>query len=64
MSIYEHILDVEKNRDGLKRMTDDVLDLYKKNPKECEKILIEINSLNKEFDDIEKELEVLKDEIY
>jgi len=64
MSIYEHILDVEKNRDGLKRMTDDVLDLYKKNPKECEKILIEINSLNKEFDGIEKELEALTDEIY
>ena len=64
MSIYEHILDVDKNRDGLKRMTDDVLDLYKKNPKECEKILIEINSLIEEFDGIEKELEVLKDEIY
>jgi hypothetical protein len=64
MNIYEHILDVEKNRDNLKRMTDDVLDLYNKNPKTCEKILIEINSLNKEFDDIEKELEVLKDEIY
>jgi len=64
MNIHQEISEVEENRDNLKKMADDVLDLYKKYPKQCNKLLKEIVLLDGDLDTIEKELEVLKDEVY
>jgi hypothetical protein len=63
-NVYNHFLEIEDSQNKLKQMTDNVLDLYNKYPKECKKILIEINSLCEEFEDIEKQLETLRNEIY
>ena len=39
----------------LKSMTDNILDAYKKNPKECEELLIELNEINQELEELDKE---------
>jgi hypothetical protein len=57
MNIYSEISNLGDSQDKLKQMTDDVLDLYKKYPKECKNILIEISSLNDEFNMLKEELE-------
>jgi hypothetical protein len=63
MNLYSELADVGDIQNNLKDMTDNILDLYHKNPKKCEQLLIELGELNKELDDLEKEFESLVNEI-
>ena len=65
---YEEKMELEDIRERGKKMVDDLLDLYKKHPKECKELLLqiesiedEINCLEKEFDSFEKQI---NDEIH
>ena len=55
MNVYKELEEVGYNQVKLKNMTDNILDAYKKNPKECEKLLIELDNINKELDQLEAE---------
>jgi peptidoglycan hydrolase CwlO-like protein len=59
MNLYSELAEVGDIQNDLKDMTDNILDLYHKNPKKCEHLLIELGELNKELDDLEKEFEEL-----
>lgn len=45
-------------------MIDSLLDYYKKYPKQCEHLLLEMTSISEELNEIEKEIEEIKNEIY
>jgi peptidoglycan hydrolase CwlO-like protein len=59
MNLYSELAEVGDIQNDVKNMTDNILDLYKINPKKCEKLLIELSELNKELDDLEKDFESL-----
>ena len=59
MNLYSELAEVGDIQNNIKNMTDNILDLYNKNPRKCEKFLIELGKLNKELDDLEKEFELL-----
>jgi hypothetical protein len=63
MNLYSELAEVGDIQNDLKDMTDNILDLYNKNPKKCEKLLIELGELNKELDDLEKEFELLLNQV-
>lgn len=58
MSVFKELNDIAETQIELKNITNNILDLYNKNPKECQKLLIELNDINKELDELE--LEFLK----
>lgn len=64
IDIYKEIAEVEEHKDNLKKLSDGILDLYKKYPDICGNLLKEVNTITSELDSIEKELELLKSEIY
>ena len=49
MRVFRELEEVETMQDNVKDMSDIILDSYKKHPKECEKLLKELNSINNEF---------------
>jgi hypothetical protein len=55
MNVYKELEEVGYSQVKLKNMTDNILDAYKKNPKECERLLKELNNINKELDELEVE---------
>ena len=55
MNIYKELEEVENTQVKLKNMTDNSLDAYKKNPKECERLLKELNEINKELEILDEE---------
>jgi hypothetical protein len=55
MNVFKELDDVKDTKFKLKHTTDDILDVYKKNPKECERLLIELDNINKELDELETE---------
>jgi predicted nucleic acid-binding Zn-ribbon protein len=55
MNVFKELADVEDTKFKLKHMTDDILDVYKKNPKECERLLKELSEINKELEELDKE---------
>jgi peptidoglycan hydrolase CwlO-like protein len=59
MNLYSELAEVGDIQNDLKNMTDNILDIYHKNPKKCEQLLMELNEINKELDDLEKEFEAL-----
>lgn len=63
MNVYKELSEIEDLRDTHTKLTDNLLDLYKKNPDECTKLLNELNSLYEELDDLEKQFENIKNEI-
>ena len=64
MNIFKELEEVGDMQFKIKKMADSILDLYKKNPNECKKLLIELNSINKELEDIDIEFTKLQNEIY
>ena len=48
MSIYSELEEVEEIQNDIKNMTDNILDSYKKNPKECERLLKELAKIDQE----------------
>ena len=59
MNVFNELEEVDDLKFKLKNMTDTILDLYKKNPKECTILLKELNKVNNELDELEKEFENL-----
>ena len=55
MSVYKELEEVGYNQTKLKNMTDNILDAYKKNPKECERLLKELSEINNELEELDKE---------
>jgi len=55
MNVFKELDDVEYTKFKLKHMTDDILDAYKKNPKECERLLKELADIDKELEELDKE---------
>ena len=55
MNIYKELEEVGCTQVKLKNMTDNILDAYKKNPKECERLLKELNEINKELEILDEE---------
>jgi len=55
MNVFKELDEVEYTKTKLKNMTDDILDVYKKNPKECERLLKELSEINKELEELDKE---------
>lgn len=55
MNVYKELEEVGYNQVKLKNMTDNILDAYKKNPKECERLLKELAKIDKELEELDKE---------
>jgi hypothetical protein len=55
MSVFKELNDIVETQMALNNMTNNILDVYKKNPKECERLLIELDNINKELDELETE---------
>jgi hypothetical protein len=55
MSVFKELNDIVETQMTLNNMTNNILDVYKKNPKECERLLIELDNINKELDELETE---------
>ena len=55
MNVYKELEEVGYNQVKLKNMTDNILDAYKKNPKECERLLKELLKINEELKILNKE---------
>jgi hypothetical protein len=55
MSAFKQLEEVGDIQDSIKNMADIVLDNYKKNPKECERLLKELNEIDKDLEELEKE---------
>lgn len=64
MNGCKELEEVDSIQIKLKYMTDDILDLYKKNPKECERLLLELAEIDKELEELETEFKNLQNEIY
>jgi predicted nucleic acid-binding Zn-ribbon protein len=63
MNFYKEKLELEDIRDNSEKLTDDILDLYKKHPKECEELLLQIEEINNELYDLEKDFDKLEKQI-
>jgi hypothetical protein len=55
MNVFKELEEVGYTQVKLKNMTDNILDAYKKNPKECERLLKELNEINKELEILDQE---------
>jgi hypothetical protein len=55
MSVFKELNDIVETQMALNNMTNNILDVYKKNPKECKRLLIELDNINKELDELETE---------
>jgi len=55
MSIYSELEEVGEIQNDIKNMTDNILDSYKKNPKECERLLKELAKIDQELEELDKE---------
>ena len=64
MNVYSELQEINELKERSGYATDDILDLYKKNPKECKKLLIELCEISKELDDLEKEFEKIQNEFH
>ena len=60
MLLYKEKIELAENKETVSLLMDDVLDLYKQYPEECNELLQELNQISNEFDEIEKEMEELE----
>jgi len=58
-STYREAAEVCELQDQVSEMTNNVLDLYKRNPEVCKKMLLELDDVNKELDELEKDYELI-----
>ena len=59
MSVFRELEEVETMQDNVRDISDIILDSYKKHPKECKKLLKELNNINDELRDLEKDFKKL-----
>lgn len=64
MNLYPELAEINELMEKTGYMSDDILDLYKEYPKECKSLLLELSEINKELEDLEKEFEKIKNDIY
>lgn len=55
MNIFKELEEVGYTQVKLKNLTDNILDAYKKNPKECNRLLKELVEIDKELEKLNKE---------
>jgi len=58
-STYREAAEVCELQDQVSEMTNNILDLYKRNPEACKKMLLELDGVNKELDELEKDYELI-----
>lgn len=58
-STYREAAEVCELQEQVSEMTNNVLDLYKRNPEACKKMLLELGGVNKELDELEKDYELI-----
>ena len=58
-STYKEALEVCELQEQVSEMTNNILDLYKRNPEACKKMLLELDDVNKELDKLEKDYELI-----
>jgi len=64
MNIFKELEEIGEMQENIKFLQDNILDIYKKNPKECNRILLELNDINIDLEDIKTEFLNIKNEIY
>jgi predicted nucleic acid-binding Zn-ribbon protein len=64
VKLYDELLEIEEMKERNNDLKDEILDYYKKNPKECEELLIELSLIDKEIENLEEEFKKLENEIY
>ena len=55
MSVFKELNELVETQATLNNMTNNILDVYKKNPKECERLLKELAKIDKELEELDKE---------
>ena len=55
MSVYSELAEVGDMQNAIKNMADVILDNYRKYPKACEHLLKELNEIDKDLENLEKE---------
>jgi predicted nucleic acid-binding Zn-ribbon protein len=63
MNIFNELSEIDDLKENQKKLTDNLLDLYKKNPEECSRLLKELNEIYSELDDLEAEFLKIQNEI-
>lgn len=63
MNIFKERAEIAESKDRVKKMKDDILDLFYTDKKRAIKLLKELNSLEEELDNIDKEIEQLMKEL-
>ena len=60
--IFKHVEDIDIKQEKISQMIDSILDIYRNNPDECHDLLIECESLKKEYSSLrEKFIEMEKE---
>ena len=62
-STYREAAEVGDLKSTVSEMTDKILDIYKSYPEECTILLLELSSVDRDLDELEKEYEILLKEL-
>jgi predicted nucleic acid-binding Zn-ribbon protein len=63
MNVSKELEEVGDMQFKLKGTVDSILDLYKKNPNKCKKLLIELSEIEKDLEELEEDFKKLQYEI-
>jgi predicted nucleic acid-binding Zn-ribbon protein len=63
MNLYKELSELEELKDKSKSQKDEILDHYFTDPKKAKELLIELNSIEKELEELEEEFKKLQNEI-
>jgi predicted nucleic acid-binding Zn-ribbon protein len=63
MNLYKELSELEDMKEKSKSQADEILDHYFTDPKKAKKLLIELNSIEKELEELEEEFKKLQNEI-
>ncbi len=59
MNIYKELADIAETKDAVKNMQDDILDLFHVDKEKAIKLLKELNNIEEELEELDKEIELL-----
>ena len=59
MNIYKELAEIAETKDDVKRMQDDILDIFHENKGEAVRLLNELNSIEEELEELDREIERL-----
>jgi hypothetical protein len=63
MNLYKELSELEEMKERSKSQANEILDHYFTDPEKAKKLLIELNSIEKELEELEGEFEKLQNEI-